>query len=112
MDGVTSTSTDAGEPGGGVVVHTARVGILQMMVAPCAAVQLPEPLVTFAGAVDARPVVGTVALKMRRLAVWGPGVRMSEVNAPCVPAATGVGDGLALDAGRVSPLLAPILLTK
>ena len=81
MDGVTSTSTAAGEQGGGVVVHTARVGILQMIVAPCAAVQLPEPLVTLAVGVEARPVVGTVALKIRRLAVSGPVFVMSKVNA-------------------------------
>src|SRR5438132_12813317 len=94
MDGVASTSTAAGEQGGGVVVHTARVGISQMIVAPCAASQLPEPLVTLAVGVEARPVVGTVALKITRLAVSGPVFVMSKVKATCVPAATGFGVGL------------------
>ena len=52
-----------------------------MIVAFCAAVQLPEPLVTLAVGVEARPVVGTVAVKITRLAVSGPMFVMSKVNA-------------------------------
>src|SRR5258708_5409439 len=43
IEGVRSTSTAA-------VAFTARVGILQRIVAPCAAPQFPEPVVTVAGA--------------------------------------------------------------
>src|SRR5258708_33154721 len=65
IEGGRSTSTAA-------VAFTLRVGILQRLVAPCAAVQLPKPLVTLAVAGEASPVVGTVALKTRWLVVLGP----------------------------------------
>src|SRR5258708_34753640 len=66
IGGVRTTSTAA-------VAFTLRVGILQRIVAPCAAVQLPEPLGTLAVALEPRPVLGTVAVKARRLAAAGPG---------------------------------------
>src|ERR1039458_5646576 len=80
-DGVMSTSTVA-------VAFTARVGILQEIVDPnpcCTLPQLPEPLVTLAVGVDARPVVGNPrALKTTRLAgsvPLGLELVMSKVNA-------------------------------
>src|SRR5258706_10127615 len=103
IEGVRSTSTAA-------VAFTLRVGILQRIVAPCAAVQLPEPLVTLAVAVEASPVVGTVALKTRRLAVSGPVFDTSKVNENGVSAATGVGDESVGGSSYEIPPMEPIFI--
>src|SRR5450631_2907703 len=107
MAGVMSTSTDAEVQG--VVEHTARVGMEQVIVDPCTAPQLPVPTVTLAVGVDASPVVGKfTAVNVTWDALSGPVLVMLKVNATCVPAATGFGDGLVLDGATVSMLLAPI----
>ena len=104
--GVKSTSTVA-------TAFTAKVGILHEMVEPCTVPQLPEPLVTLAVGVDASPLVGKpVALNTTRFATSGPLFVMLKVNATCVPAATGFGDGLVEGATIARVLTGVILVTK
>src|ERR1700737_1425819 len=100
--GVTSTSTVATAPAASVVI---KQGIVDC----CAGPQLPEPLLTLAVGVDANPVVGNfTAVKSTCDALSGPVLVILKVNATCVPAATGLGDGLVVDGASVSVLLAPI----
>src|ERR1035437_1110247 len=77
MAGVTSTSTAAELQ----VVHTIRVGRMQVTVAPCTE-QLPVPVVTFAAVVPVSPVLGTIVpVKITSEAVSGPLLPISKVNA-------------------------------
>ena len=79
MAGVTSTSTAAELQL--AVVHTIRVGRMQVTVAPCTE-QLPVPVVTFAAVVPVSPVLGTtVPVKITSEAVSGPLLPISKVNA-------------------------------
>src|ERR1700692_2263508 len=93
------------------VALPAIVEILQEMICPSTAPQLPDPLVTLAVGVDARPLVGIpVALNTTRFATSGPLLVMVKVNATCVPAATdGCGDGLVLGTVTFNPFT-PLLL--
>src|SRR5271170_6397765 len=85
IDGVRSTSTAAGEHGGGVVLHTARFGMLHEIVDPVTAPQVPVPVVIFAVADDASPLIGKFrALKTTRFAGSGPWLVISKVNATWV----------------------------
>jgi hypothetical protein len=88
--------------------------MLHEIVDPCTVPQLPEPLVTLAVGVDARPLVGiALAVKTTRFATSGPLLVMSKVKATWVPAATdGWGDGLVVGTVTVSLLLNPISLTN
>ena len=79
MDGVRSTSTAA--PVVQVPVHAAKFGMLHWMLLPLTGPQVPVPPVTFALALDASPVVGTVAMKVTLSALSGPRLMMSNVNA-------------------------------
>ena len=92
IDGVTSTSTAA--PVVHVPVHAASVGMWQEIVFPTIVSQLPALLVTLAVALVVSPVVGTVAMKFTNVALSGPLLIMSNVNATGDPAATGLGEGL------------------
>src|ERR1017187_1388456 len=78
MAGVTATSTAAELQL--AVVHTIRVGRMQVTVAPCTE-QLPVPCVTFAAVVPVSPVLGTLPVKITSEAVSGPLLPISKVNA-------------------------------
>src|ERR1039457_3915940 len=104
MDGVTFTCTEA-------TAFTARGPMVQRMIAPCAAVQVP-PLLAVAVGTPPIPVVGTMAWNWILAAGSGPVLVMSNVNAAGVPAGTGLGLGLEVGAETTMTLLALSLATN
>src|ERR1035438_2902066 len=107
LAGVRSTCTVAMAP-------TARLLMLHVMVDPCNEPQLPVPLLTVACGADVTSGESgkPVAWNTTRFALSGPLFVMLKVKTVCVPAGTGLGAGLVNGTVSVSPLLAPILLTK